>query len=118
MKLSKACIFLLTSQLMISCKINNLVEWDKGDSGSGSSPSEGVISTDCTSVSAQNNTPYANSGNSDIDGSSKNKAFVICTPQQLKALVDSTTDLDKHFKLGSDLQLSSFDSSTSEKTIS
>ncbi|MCB0391420.1 MAG: fibronectin type III domain-containing protein, partial [Bdellovibrionales bacterium] len=47
--------------------------------------------------------PYANSGDSGIDGSTENKAFTICTSVQLTTI---SSNLDKYFKLVSDIDLS------------
>jgi subtilisin family serine protease len=50
------------------------------------------------------NTPYANSGEPGIDGSSPEKAFALCTTQQLIGIEDA--DLAKHFRLAQDIRWS------------
>lgn len=50
------------------------------------------------------NRPYANSGEPGIDGSSPEKAFTLCSAEQLIGIEDS--DLSKHFRLAQDIHWS------------
>lgn len=59
------------------------------------------------SASRNSNSPFANSDESGIDGSTKAKAYTICTNAQLQNLVNSTANWASglHYRLMSDLDL-------------
>jgi hypothetical protein len=62
------------------------------------------------------NTPYANSGEPGIDGSTEEKAYTICTAAQLDQIGQHCTDgmdtdCDKYFKLMADIDLADYEDS-------
>jgi hypothetical protein len=63
----------------------------------------------CNDSDYKGNTRYANTGKPGIDGTS-GKEFVICTIAHLNSFAEdaeSNPDMDKHFKLGADLDVGS-----------
>ncbi|MCB0363067.1 MAG: hypothetical protein KDD35_10110, partial [Bdellovibrionales bacterium] len=58
------------------------------------------------------NPAYANSGESGIDGSDKDHAFAICSPQQFNLLGATSSDWGKSFKLADNIGLGLFSGTT------
>lgn len=62
--------------------------------------------TFCGSPGRLVNSPYANSGEPNIDGGSSSSAYGICTEQQLYNLSQTIADWGKNFQLKADLDMS------------
>lgn len=97
------CLGLLA--LLSACKLDDdRLYGNIGDIPS-SNPSQNPTSY-CADGNRQTNSPYANSGESGIDGLAEETAYTICTPTQLNAIKLNASDSNKYFTLKANLDMS------------